>query len=153
MPAASNARSSSLPAGPTNGRPARSSWSPGCSPTSITSADARPSPNTVCVPSSCRWHAVQPKAAVRSDVNVGDGGTNAAAVTPPRLPAPEPGTHHDVAIWLGTSGWQYRDWRGPVYPPKLKQAAWLEHYVTLFDTVEVNNAFYRLPTAETFAAW
>jgi uncharacterized protein YecE (DUF72 family) len=58
-----------------------------------------------------------------------------------------------MTVWLGTSGWQYRDWRGPVYPQKLKQAAWLEHYVTLFDTVEVNNAFYRLPTAETFARW
>jgi uncharacterized protein YecE (DUF72 family) len=58
-----------------------------------------------------------------------------------------------VTIWLGTSGWQYRDWRGPVYPQQLKQAAWLEHYVTLFDTVEVNNAFYRLPEVTTFAQW
>jgi uncharacterized protein YecE (DUF72 family) len=58
-----------------------------------------------------------------------------------------------MTVWLGTSGWQYRDWRGPVYPPGLKQAQWLEHYVTLFDTVEVNNAFYRLPTAEVFAQW
>ncbi len=96
---------------------------------------------------------MHPEAAVRSDVSDGDGGTNAAAVTPPDYPRPEPGKQAHVAIWLGTSGWQYRDWRGPVYPPKLKQAAWLEHYVTLFDTVEVNNAFYRLPTAETFAAW
>jgi uncharacterized protein YecE (DUF72 family) len=58
-----------------------------------------------------------------------------------------------MTVWLGTSGWQYRDWRGPVYPPKLAQKAWLEHYVTLFDTVEVNNAFYRLPEATTFAQW
>ncbi|HEU0130421.1 MAG TPA: DUF72 domain-containing protein [Mycobacteriales bacterium] len=58
-----------------------------------------------------------------------------------------------MTVWLGTSGWQYRDWRGPVYPPKLAQKAWLEHYVTMFDTVEVNNAFYRLPAAETFAQW
>jgi uncharacterized protein YecE (DUF72 family) len=58
-----------------------------------------------------------------------------------------------VTVWLGTSGWQYRDWRGPVYPQKLAQKAWLEHYVTLFDTVEVNNAFYRLPEATTFAQW
>jgi uncharacterized protein YecE (DUF72 family) len=58
-----------------------------------------------------------------------------------------------MTVWLGTSGWQYRDWRGPVYPPRLAQNAWLEHYVTLFDTVEVNNAFYRLPEATTFAQW
>jgi uncharacterized protein YecE (DUF72 family) len=58
-----------------------------------------------------------------------------------------------MTVWLGTSGWQYADWRGPVYPPRLPQARWLEHYATLFDTVEVNNAFYRLPSAETFAQW
>jgi uncharacterized protein YecE (DUF72 family) len=58
-----------------------------------------------------------------------------------------------MTVWVGTSGWQYRDWRGPVYPPALKQGEWLEHYTTLFDTVEVNNAFYRLPSAETFAQW
>jgi uncharacterized protein YecE (DUF72 family) len=58
-----------------------------------------------------------------------------------------------MTVRLGTSGWQYRDWRGPVYPQKLAQRLWLEHYVTLFDTVEVNNAFYRLPEARTFAQW
>jgi uncharacterized protein YecE (DUF72 family) len=58
-----------------------------------------------------------------------------------------------MTVWLGTSGWQYRDWRGPVYPPKLAQAKWLEHYVTMFDTVEVNNAFYRLPTEAAFQGW
>ena len=58
-----------------------------------------------------------------------------------------------MTVWVGTSGWQYRDWRGPVYPPGVKQARWLEHYATLFDTVEVNNAFYRLPSAEVFAQW
>jgi uncharacterized protein YecE (DUF72 family) len=58
-----------------------------------------------------------------------------------------------MTVWVGTSGWQYRDWRGPVYPHGVKQAQWLEHYATLFDTVEVNNAFYRLPTAEVFAQW
>jgi uncharacterized protein YecE (DUF72 family) len=54
---------------------------------------------------------------------------------------------------VGTSGWQYRDWRGDFYPPKLAQRLWLEHYVTVFDTVELNNAFYRLPERSTFEAW
>lgn len=58
-----------------------------------------------------------------------------------------------MAVWVGTSGWQYKDWRGPFYPPKLAQARWLEHYVGCFDTVEVNNTFYRLPERETFAEW
>ena len=56
--------------------------------------------------------------------------------------------------WLiGTSGWQYRHWRGVLYPPGVPQQRWLEHYARQFATVENNNAFYRLPTRETFAAW
>ncbi|HVM09064.1 MAG TPA: DUF72 domain-containing protein [Acidimicrobiales bacterium] len=58
-----------------------------------------------------------------------------------------------MPVWIGTSGWQYKDWRGRFYPPKLPQVQWLEHYVRRFDTVEVNNTFYRLPKPETFASW
>ena len=47
----------------------------------------------------------------------------------------------------------YKDWRGPVYPTDLPQRSWLAHYVTLFDTVEVNNTFYRLPPPETVEQW
>jgi uncharacterized protein YecE (DUF72 family) len=56
-------------------------------------------------------------------------------------------------IVLGTSGWQYRDWRGRFYPQGLPQRGWLEHYAEHFDTVEINNAFYRLPERKTFADW
>ena len=56
-------------------------------------------------------------------------------------------------ICLGTSGWQYRDWRGRFYPADVPQRLWLEHYATTFATVEVNNAFYRLPERDTFARW
>ncbi|MGK5521791.1 DUF72 domain-containing protein [Micromonospora sp. URMC 107] len=56
-------------------------------------------------------------------------------------------------ILLGTSGWQYRDWRGRFYPAGLPQRLWLEHFAARFATVEVNNAFYRLPERDTFAAW
>lgn len=58
-----------------------------------------------------------------------------------------------MPVWVGTSGWQYRSWRGRFYPEKLRQADWLEHYAERFRVVEVNNAFYRLPEAGTFAAW
>jgi uncharacterized protein YecE (DUF72 family) len=58
-----------------------------------------------------------------------------------------------VPVLVGTSGWQYRDWRGRLYPEKLAQARWLEHYAERFATVESNNAFYRLPEPATFAAW
>ncbi|WP_200216553.1 DUF72 domain-containing protein [Micromonospora coerulea] len=56
-------------------------------------------------------------------------------------------------ILVGTSGWQYRDWRERFYPAKLPQRLWLEHFAERFATVEVNNAFYRLPERDTFVAW
>jgi uncharacterized protein YecE (DUF72 family) len=56
-------------------------------------------------------------------------------------------------IWIGTSGWQYRDWRPGFYPDKLPQRAWLEFYAERFAVVEINNAFYRLPERDTFAQW
>ncbi len=56
-------------------------------------------------------------------------------------------------VRVGCSGWVYRDWRGIVYPEHLPQRRWFEHYATLFDTVEINNTFYRLPPPETTEAW
>lgn len=56
-------------------------------------------------------------------------------------------------LLIGTSGWQYRDWRGSVYPVGVPQRAWLECYARRFATVEVNNAFYRLPERDTFVRW
>jgi len=58
-----------------------------------------------------------------------------------------------VTVHVGTSGWQYRDWRGPFYPARLAQGRWLEHYAAGFATVEVNNTFYRLPERSTFEEW
>jgi uncharacterized protein YecE (DUF72 family) len=55
---------------------------------------------------------------------------------------------------VGCSGWQYRDWRdGAFYPPKLPQRRWLEHYASVFETVEVNSTFYRLAKPEAVARW
>lgn len=58
-----------------------------------------------------------------------------------------------MTFWIGTSGWQYDDWRGGLYPDGLPQRRWLEHYASRFRTVEVNNAFYRLPERSTFEKW
>ena len=54
---------------------------------------------------------------------------------------------------VGTSGWQYRDWRGGLYPGGVPQRRWLEHYARCYLTVENNNSFYRLPPIETFTSW
>jgi uncharacterized protein YecE (DUF72 family) len=56
-------------------------------------------------------------------------------------------------IRIGCSGWQYRHWRGRFYPRDLPTDQWLEHYARTFDTVELNNSFYRLPEADAFTAW
>lgn len=54
---------------------------------------------------------------------------------------------------LGCSGFSYADWKGLVYPPELPQRQWLQHYATLFDSVEINNSFYRMPTTELVRGW
>jgi uncharacterized protein YecE (DUF72 family) len=54
---------------------------------------------------------------------------------------------------VGCSGWQYRHWRGSFYPSEIAFARWFDHYASVFDTVEINNSFYRLPEATTFARW
>ena len=56
-------------------------------------------------------------------------------------------------IRIGCSGWNYRHWRGRFYPEGLPVKRWYAHYAGQFDTVEINNSFYRLPKAETFTAW
>lgn len=58
-----------------------------------------------------------------------------------------------MTVFIGTSGWQYGQWRGRFYPERIPQAGWLEHYAAHFRTVEVNNTFYRLPSSETFVRW
>jgi uncharacterized protein YecE (DUF72 family) len=54
---------------------------------------------------------------------------------------------------VGTSGWQYRHWRGVFYPAEVPQRRWLEFYAERFATVENDGTFYRLPARETFAGW
>ena len=58
-----------------------------------------------------------------------------------------------MGVLAGTSGWQYRDWRGAFYPSGVPQRRWLEHYASQFATVENNGTFYRLPAPEVFASW
>jgi len=55
--------------------------------------------------------------------------------------------------WVGCSGWEYKHWRGDFYPLDVPKTRWFEYYAARFDTVEINNTFYRLPEQSTFAAW
>jgi uncharacterized protein YecE (DUF72 family) len=56
-------------------------------------------------------------------------------------------------IHIGTSGWHYKHWRGPFYPAELREPDMLRFYVQQFDTVEINNSFYRLPTMIAIENW
>jgi uncharacterized protein YecE (DUF72 family) len=56
-------------------------------------------------------------------------------------------------ILVGTSGWQYRDWRRRFYPDGVAQRDWLAYFSERFPVVEVNNTFYMLPKEETFVRW
>ncbi|MDD4951612.1 MAG: DUF72 domain-containing protein [Desulfovibrionaceae bacterium] len=57
------------------------------------------------------------------------------------------------SLRIGTSGWAYRHWRGPFYPPDLPQDRTLAFYCSRFKTVEVNSTFYRLPSPGAVARW
>lgn len=56
-------------------------------------------------------------------------------------------------IYIGTSGWQYKHWRGNFYPESLPQKDWLRYYSKQFDSVEVNSSFYRQTKTSTFKKW
>ena len=56
-------------------------------------------------------------------------------------------------LHIGTSGYQYDHWRGVLYPEGVAKKRWFQHYAQHFETVEINNTFYHLPSAETFEHW
>ena len=56
-------------------------------------------------------------------------------------------------IFIGTSGWHYKHWRDLFYPKELATSAWLEFYSKLFNSVELNNSFYHLPSLNAFDTW
>lgn len=58
-----------------------------------------------------------------------------------------------MALWVGTSGFNYPEWKGSFYPEKISSKDMLPYYSARFDTVEINNTFYRMPTEKAVAAW
>lgn len=54
---------------------------------------------------------------------------------------------------IGCSGWVYKDWKGPFYPPEVKDKDRLEYYASRFDTAELNASFYRLPSEKMVEGW
>ncbi len=62
-------------------------------------------------------------------------------------------TQSGQRIRIGCSGWSYPDWRGRFYPAELPEARWFAYYARTFDTVEINNSFYQLPSEKTVVHW
>lgn len=59
----------------------------------------------------------------------------------------------NATLRIGTSGFHYRHWKGVFYPAGLSMDGWFAYYAARFDTVEINNTFYRLPRARTVERW
>jgi uncharacterized protein YecE (DUF72 family) len=55
--------------------------------------------------------------------------------------------------WVGTSGYNYQEWKGPFYPADLPDKQMLGYYAERFESVEINYTFYRMPTARILANW
>jgi uncharacterized protein YecE (DUF72 family) len=58
-----------------------------------------------------------------------------------------------MTIWVGTSGYNYPEWKGNFYPQKLPTAKMLPYYAERFSTVEINYTFYRMPNEKILAGW
>jgi uncharacterized protein YecE (DUF72 family) len=58
-----------------------------------------------------------------------------------------------MTLYVGTSGYSYKEWKGPFYPKDLPDAQLLRYYAERFRTVEINNTFYRMPKTSVIEAW
>ncbi len=58
-----------------------------------------------------------------------------------------------MRVWVGTSGYNYPEWKGSFYPEKFPAAKMLSYYAERFTTVEINYTFYRIPNAKILAGW
>ncbi len=57
------------------------------------------------------------------------------------------------SAYIGTSGWYYKHWKGPFYPAETEKEDFFDYYVTRFQSVEINNSFYHLPSASAMEGW
>jgi uncharacterized protein YecE (DUF72 family) len=58
-----------------------------------------------------------------------------------------------LKFYIGCSGWSYSAWKGPFYPPNLESSEWLKYYSQIFDYVEVDSSFYRIPNQFMVKNW
>lgn len=58
-----------------------------------------------------------------------------------------------MSLYIGTSGYAYKEWKPDFYPPDIPQNRFLEHYANTLSACEINATFYRLQSEQTFAKW
>ncbi|MGC1932426.1 MAG: DUF72 domain-containing protein [Candidatus Nitrosopolaris sp.] len=58
-----------------------------------------------------------------------------------------------MQYYVGCSGWSYTSWHGPFYPPTVDNSDWLKYYSNVFDYVEIDSSFYRIPTIFMVKNW
>jgi len=58
-----------------------------------------------------------------------------------------------LKFYIGCSGWSYSAWKGPFYPPNLESSEWLKYYSQIFDYVEIDSSFYRIPNQFMVRNW
>jgi uncharacterized protein YecE (DUF72 family) len=58
-----------------------------------------------------------------------------------------------MRVLVGTSGYSYKEWKGPFYPKEVPAKGYLRYYAERLPTVEINNTFYRMPTDKLVASW
>ena len=58
-----------------------------------------------------------------------------------------------MKTWIGTSGFQYKEWKGSFYPEKLSLPKMLAFYASIFNSTEINYTFRSLPSDKTIARW
>lgn len=58
-----------------------------------------------------------------------------------------------MRLYVGTSGYSYKEWKGTFYPEKISASEMLEFYASRFDSVEINSTFYRMPSENMLTGW
>ena len=58
-----------------------------------------------------------------------------------------------MEFFIGCSGWSYTAWKGPFYPPNLESSEWLRYYSQIFDYVEIDSSFYKIPNQFMVKNW
>ncbi|MCZ6760320.1 MAG: DUF72 domain-containing protein, partial [Gemmatimonadetes bacterium] len=58
-----------------------------------------------------------------------------------------------MKVFVGTSGYSYKEWKGVFYPEKIKPEEMLGYYGARLNSVEINNTFYRMPKESTLILW